>query len=49
MRNNKFFWLVSFIGLVAAATAALTAFFIIKDKKDRENLELEDYLENGIE
>ena len=32
MKNKKFFWIVGIMSLVAAVTAALTAFFIVKEK-----------------
>ena len=45
MKNKKFFWIVGIMSLVAAVTAALTAFFIVKEKqkKDEKTKMLEMY------
>jgi len=49
MKNKKFFWIVGIISLVAALSAALTAFFIVKDKQKKDDEELMEYLDSAIE
>lgn len=41
--------LISVIGLVAAVTAAVTAFLIFKEKQKRDDEELEHYLDSSIQ
>ena len=41
--------LVSVIGIVAAVTAAVTAFLIFKEKQKRDDEELEHYLDSSIQ
>ena len=45
MKNKKLMWIIGIISFVAAASAALTAFLIVKDKHE----ELMEYLDNSIE
>lgn len=48
--NNKFFViLISVISGVAAITAALTAYFIVKERQKRDEEELEHYLDSSIQ
>ncbi|MBQ1240252.1 MAG: hypothetical protein II118_04915 [Ruminococcus sp.] len=49
MKNKKFFWIVGIMSLVAAVTAALTAFFIVKEKQKKDDEELMEYLDSAIE
>lgn len=49
MKNKKFFWIVGIMSLVAAVTAALTAFFIVKEKQKNDDEELMEYLDSAIE
>ena len=50
MKNNKRFGLIiGIIAAVAAVSAALTAFFIVKDKQKKDDEELMEYLESSIE
>ena len=49
MKNKKFFWIVGIMSLVAAVTAALTAFFIVKEKQKKDHEELMEYLDSAIE
>lgn len=48
--KNKQLWLiVGIISAIAVASAALTAFFIVKDKQKKDDEELMEYLDNSIE
>jgi hypothetical protein len=49
MKNKKFFWIVGIMSLVAAVSAALTAFFIVKEKQKKDDEELMEYLDSAIE
>ena len=49
MKNKKFFWIVGIMSLVAAVSAALTAFFIVKEKQKKDDEELMAYLDSAIE
>lgn len=49
MKNKRFFWIVGIMSLVAAVTAALTAFFIVKEKQKKDDEELMEYLDSAIE
>ncbi len=49
MKNKKLACLVGIITLVATLSAALTAFFIVKDKQKKDDEELMEYLDNSIE
>ena len=40
MKNKKLMWIIGIISLVAAASAALTAFLIVKDKQKKDDEEL---------
>ena len=44
MKNKKFMWIIGIISIVAAASAALTAFLIVKDKQKPFFLYLEGLL-----
>ena len=48
-KKSKFAWLIGVIAFVAAASAALTAFFIVKDKQKKDDEELMNYLDCSIE
>lgn len=49
MKKSKLAIILGAISLVAAVTAALTAFFIVRDKKKRDDEELMEYLDCSIE
>ena len=49
MRNKNFMLVVGIISFVAAVSAALTAFFIVKDKQRKDDEELMEYLDSSIE
>ena len=49
MKNKKLALIIGAVSLVAAVTAALTAFFIVKDKQKRDDEELMEYLDSSIE
>ena len=49
MKNKKIMWIIGISSLVAAASAALTAFLIVKDKQKKDDEELMEYLDNSIE
>lgn len=49
MKNRKFLWIVGIISMVAALSAALTAFFFVKDKQKKDDEELMEYLDSAIE
>ncbi len=49
MRKSNFWkWIIGIISLVAAISAAATAFFIYKEKKRKDDEELEHYLDTVI-
>lgn len=48
-KKSKFGWIIGIIAFVAATTAALTAFFIVKDKQKKDDEELMNYLDCSIE
>lgn len=47
-KSSKFGWLIFIISAVAALTAAVTAFLVIKEKKKKDEAELEEYLDCSI-
>ena len=51
MKNHKCRWalIIGIISVVAALSAALTAFFIVKDKQKKDDEELMEYLDSSIE
>lgn len=50
MKNNKqILWIIGIVSAAVALAAALTAFFIIKDKQKKDDEELMEYLDNSIE
>ena len=49
MKNKKLFWIIGIISVVAALSAALTAFFIVKEKQKKDDEELMEYLDSSIE
>ncbi len=49
MKNKRFGLIIGIIAAVATITAALTAFFIVKDKQKKDDEELMEYLESSIE
>ena len=49
MKNKKFFWIIGVISIVAALSAAFTAFFIMKDNQKKDDEELMEYLDSAIE
>ncbi len=49
MKNKKFALIIGIISAVAAVSAALTAFLIVKDKQKKDDEELMEYLDSSIE
>ena len=49
MKNKKLMWIIGIISVVAAVSAALTAFLIVKDKQKKDDEELMEDLDNSIE
>ena len=47
-RKNKFGWIVVLVSAVAALTAAITAFLVVREKKKKDDAELEEYLDYSI-
>ena len=48
-KKNGIFTIIGIIAAVAACTAAITAFLIVRDKKKKDNEELERYLDCSIQ
>ena len=48
-KKNKFGWIIGIVAFVASVTAAMTAFFIVKDKQRKDDEELMNYLDCSIE
>ncbi len=48
-KKSKLGLIIGIISFVAAVTAALTAFLIVKDKKKKDDEELMEYLDCSIE
>ena len=42
-------WLICVISAVAALSAAITAFFLVKEKQKKDNEQLEEYLDYSIQ
>ena len=42
-------WIVVLISAVAAVTAAITAFLVVREKKKKDYAELEEYLDYSIQ
>ena len=49
MKNKKLVWIIGIVSAGAALSAALTAFFIVKDKQKKDDEELMEYLDSSIE
>lgn len=49
MSKCKLGWIIGLISGIAAITAALTAFLIIRDKKQKDEEEIDRYLEDAIQ
>ena len=49
MKNKNLAFLIGIVAFVATVPAALTAFFIVKDKQKKDDEELMEYLDNSIE
>ena len=47
--KRRFGLIIGLVSLAAAVAAALTAFFIVKDKQKKDDEELMEYLESSIE
>ena len=47
--KNTFKWLICVISAVAALTAAVTAFLFVKQKKKKDEEQLEEYLDYSIQ
>ena len=48
-KKSKLGFIIGIISFVAATTAAITAFLFVKEKKNRDDEELMEYLDNSIE
>ncbi|MEE3333550.1 MAG: hypothetical protein VZR54_04645 [Ruminococcus sp.] len=48
-KKSKLGFIIGVISFVAAATAAITAFLFVKEKKRKDDEELMEYLDNSIE
>lgn len=48
-KKNKYGWLIVVISAVAALTAAITAFLVVREKKKKDEAELEEYLDCSIQ
>ena len=48
-RKNKFGWSGVLVSAVAALTAAITAFLVVREKKKKDDAELEEYLDYSIQ
>lgn len=49
MKKSTLIWIIGIMSAVAAATAALTALFVIKTKQKQDDEELMEYLDSAIE
>ncbi len=47
-KKSRFGWIVVLVSAVAAVTAAVTAFLVVRDKKKKDDAELEEYLDCSI-
>ncbi len=47
-KKNKYAWVIATISIVAALTAAITAFLVVREKKKKDDAELEEYLDCSI-
>lgn len=47
-RNSSFGWIIALISAIVAVSAALSTLYLFKKKKDKDNAELEEYLDNAI-
>lgn len=48
-KSGKLGWIIGVISAVAAITAAVTAFLIVREKKKRDEEELDRYLDCSIQ
>lgn len=48
-KKSKLGFIIGIVAFVAAVSAALTAFFIVKEKKEKDDEELMNYLDCSIE
>lgn len=48
-KKTKIGFIIGIVSFVAAVSAALTAFFIVRDKKKKDDEELMNYLDCSIE
>lgn len=47
-KDNSYGWLIALLSAVIAVGAAVATFMLLKKKKETDNEELEEYLENAI-
>ena len=47
--KKKYGWLIVVISAVAALTAAITAFLVVREMKKKDEAELEEYLDCSIQ
>ncbi|MDO4747579.1 MAG: hypothetical protein Q4A12_00220 [Eubacteriales bacterium] len=48
-KKSKLGWIIFIVSAVAAITAAVTAFLVVKEKKKKNEAELEEYLDCSIQ
>lgn len=48
-KKSSFKWLICVISVVAALSAAVTAFLFMKEKKKKDEEQLEEYLDYSIQ
>ncbi|MDO4418773.1 MAG: hypothetical protein Q4B92_00225 [Ruminococcus sp.] len=47
-KNSSLGWIIALVSAIVAVSAALTTLYLFKKKKDKDNAELEEYLDNAI-
>ena len=47
-KNSSLGWVIALVSAIVAVSAALTTLYLFKKKKDKDNAELEEYLDNAI-
>ena len=47
-KNSSLGWIIALVSAIVAVSAALTTLYFFKKKKDKDNAELEEYLDNAL-
>lgn len=47
-KNSSLGWIIALVSAIVAVSAALSTLYLFKKKKDKDNAELEEYLDNAI-